>query len=198
MSTRSHPLCMTCATPSATPSAFASPVSRFPGTNISIARKSSRAPASPVMSSLLFFDVTDARARLLADPRIADATILKLYPDRLQITIDRAPAVRAVAERRPRQRDRRRRHRARAVRVAAVHPAADRSSDAAPKRAPRNFSRLLDRYPEIHDNVLRLDSGRRAALESAAEERPRRPAARSRHRGRTGRARRTRSRQEDS
>jgi cell division protein FtsQ len=38
-------------------------------------------------SSLLFFDVSDARSRLLADPRIAEATILKLYPDRLQITI---------------------------------------------------------------------------------------------------------------
>jgi cell division protein FtsQ len=38
-------------------------------------------------SSLLFFDVADARARLMSDPRIADATLLKLYPDRLQITI---------------------------------------------------------------------------------------------------------------
>jgi cell division protein FtsQ len=38
-------------------------------------------------SSLLFFDVSDARKRLMQDPRIADATILKLYPDRLQITI---------------------------------------------------------------------------------------------------------------
>jgi cell division protein FtsQ len=39
------------------------------------------------MSSLLFFDVTAARTRLMNDPRIADATLLKLYPDRLQITI---------------------------------------------------------------------------------------------------------------
>ncbi len=39
------------------------------------------------MSSLLFFDVTDARARLMSDPRVADATLLKLYPDRLQISI---------------------------------------------------------------------------------------------------------------
>src|SRR5262249_24507074 len=38
-------------------------------------------------TSLLFFDVADARARLLADPWIADATILKLYPDRLQVTL---------------------------------------------------------------------------------------------------------------
>lgn len=39
------------------------------------------------MSSLLFFDVTDARERLMSDPRVADATLLKLYPDRLQISI---------------------------------------------------------------------------------------------------------------
>ncbi|MGZ3409468.1 MAG: cell division protein FtsQ/DivIB [Xanthobacteraceae bacterium] len=39
------------------------------------------------LSSLLFFDVTAARSRLLSDPRIADATILKLYPDQLQIAI---------------------------------------------------------------------------------------------------------------
>ena len=38
-------------------------------------------------SSLLFFDVADARKKLVSDPRIADATLLKLYPDRLQITI---------------------------------------------------------------------------------------------------------------
>jgi cell division protein FtsQ len=38
-------------------------------------------------SSLLFFDVAAARTHLMADPRIADATLLKLYPDRLQITI---------------------------------------------------------------------------------------------------------------
>ena len=38
-------------------------------------------------TSLLFFDVADARTQLMADPRIGDATLLKLYPDRLQITI---------------------------------------------------------------------------------------------------------------
>ena len=38
-------------------------------------------------TSLLFFDVADARSRLMADPRIAEATILKLSPDRLQITV---------------------------------------------------------------------------------------------------------------
>ena len=38
-------------------------------------------------SSLLFLDADAARARLLANPRIGEANVLKLYPDRLQITI---------------------------------------------------------------------------------------------------------------
>jgi cell division protein FtsQ len=38
-------------------------------------------------ASLLFLDADAARAQLLANPWIADAAILKLYPDRLQITI---------------------------------------------------------------------------------------------------------------
>src|SRR5947209_15923235 len=38
-------------------------------------------------SSLLFLDVAQARARLEAIPWIAEATVRKLYPDRLQITI---------------------------------------------------------------------------------------------------------------
>jgi cell division protein FtsQ len=38
-------------------------------------------------ASLLFLDADAARARLLANPWIADAALLKLYPDRLQITV---------------------------------------------------------------------------------------------------------------
>jgi cell division protein FtsQ len=38
-------------------------------------------------SSLLFFDVDQARDQLKTNPWIADATVLKLYPDRLQIGI---------------------------------------------------------------------------------------------------------------
>src|ERR1700683_4796323 len=37
--------------------------------------------------SLLFLDAAAARARLLANPWIADAAVLKLYPDRLQISV---------------------------------------------------------------------------------------------------------------
>jgi cell division protein FtsQ len=38
-------------------------------------------------ASLLFLDAEAARARLLANPWIADAAVFKLYPDRLQITV---------------------------------------------------------------------------------------------------------------
>ncbi len=38
-------------------------------------------------ASLLFLDAEAARARLMANPWIADAAVLKLYPDRLQIAI---------------------------------------------------------------------------------------------------------------
>jgi cell division protein FtsQ len=38
-------------------------------------------------ASLLFLDADAARVRLMANPWIGDAAILKLYPDRLQITI---------------------------------------------------------------------------------------------------------------
>jgi cell division protein FtsQ len=38
-------------------------------------------------SSLLFLDVADARAKLEAIPWIAEATVRKLYPGRLQITV---------------------------------------------------------------------------------------------------------------
>jgi cell division protein FtsQ len=38
-------------------------------------------------TSLLFLDANDARSRLKANPWIADATVLKLFPDRLHIAI---------------------------------------------------------------------------------------------------------------
>jgi cell division protein FtsQ len=38
-------------------------------------------------SSLLFFDAAEARARLKAEPWIAEATVLKLYPGRLHIAV---------------------------------------------------------------------------------------------------------------
>ncbi len=44
-------------------------------------------------ASLLFLDADAARRRLLANPWIADAAVLKLYPDRLQITITERQAL---------------------------------------------------------------------------------------------------------
>lgn len=43
-------------------------------------------------TSLLFFDAEAARQKLKANPWIADATVLKLYPDRLQITVQEREA----------------------------------------------------------------------------------------------------------
>jgi cell division protein FtsQ len=43
-------------------------------------------------SSLLFFDVADARARLLTNPWIAEATVQKLLPDHLVITVSERAA----------------------------------------------------------------------------------------------------------
>ncbi len=58
-----------------------------PASSRSAARKSSPPPASTGRTSLLFLDVDEARDRLKTNPWIADATVLKLYPDRLQIGI---------------------------------------------------------------------------------------------------------------
>jgi len=43
-------------------------------------------------ASLLFFDVVDARARLLTNPWIAEATVQKLLPDRLVISVSEREA----------------------------------------------------------------------------------------------------------
>ena len=127
----------------------------LPATSISTARKSSRAPASPAQSSLLFFDVTDARAQLDGDPvdRRRDACASSI-PTACRSRIDEREAVRAVADRPAGQRHRRRRHGARAVRVAANYlGAAVRWSAAAPKSAARNCSRCSTAIPRSATNV---------------------------------------------
>ena len=73
-------------------------------------------------SSLLCLDAAAARDKLKTSPWIADATVLKLYPGRLQIEHQGARRLRAVAEGRAGFRDRRRRHRARAVLPASASP----------------------------------------------------------------------------
>jgi cell division protein FtsQ len=103
-------------------------------------------------SSTLFFDVTDARARLKTNPWIADATVQKLYPDRLQIAI-RERAAFALW-----QKDGR-------IDVIAddgtvLEPFISRGiaglplfvGEGAGSRA-RDFLALLGRYPDIRDNI---------------------------------------------
>jgi cell division protein FtsQ len=99
-------------------------------------------------SSLLFFDAEAARARLLADPWIADAAILKLYPDRLLITITERRAF-ALWQRNGQ------------VNVIAedgtvLQPFVEDRYRGLPlvvgsgaERRAKNFIGLLDRYPEI-------------------------------------------------
>lgn len=103
-------------------------------------------------SSLLFLDCDAARDRLKANPWIAEATILKLYPDRLHISIvERTPfalwqkdgQISVIA------RD-----------GTVVQPLADESNAKLPlvvgpgadKRA-NDFIALLNRYPSIRDQV---------------------------------------------
>ncbi len=103
-------------------------------------------------TSLLFLDVAEARKRLMRDPRIADAMLLKLYPDRLQITIQ---------ERRPFALWQKDRH----VRVIAgdgtvLEPYVERAFIDLPfvvgkgaERHAKEFLQLLDRYPDVRAKV---------------------------------------------
>ena len=103
-------------------------------------------------SSLLLVDVEAARAQLKTNPWIADATVQKLYPGRLQIT---------VTERRPLalwQKDGK-------VAVIAedgtvLEPSVARRFAFMPlvvgagaERRAKDFLALLDRYPDIRDAV---------------------------------------------
>jgi cell division protein FtsQ len=103
-------------------------------------------------SSLLFLDVADARVRLKTNPWIADATVQKLYPDRLQISVTERVAFALW------QKDGR-------IGVIAddgtvLEPYISRRflglplfvGAGAATRA-KDFSAVLDRYPEIRDNL---------------------------------------------
>src|SRR5437588_6798342 len=103
-------------------------------------------------SSLLFLDVTAARARLEAIPWIAEATVRKLYPDRLQITITEREAF-ALWQRQGKvsviAADG-------TVLAAAIEPRLAALSfvvgNGAAARA-RSFLAVLDQYPAIRDQV---------------------------------------------
>jgi len=103
-------------------------------------------------ASLLFLDVADARARLLTNPWIAEATVQKLLPDRLLITIsERHPF--ALWQKSGR------------VGVIAgdgtvLEPYVVRRYSALPlvvgtgaETRAKEFLALLDRYPDIRANV---------------------------------------------
>ena len=85
--------------------------------------------------SLLFLDAADVRDRLKAAPWIADATVLKFYPDSIQIDIVERTALRAVAARRQRVGDFRQGHGAAALHAGPVPLAAARGRQG--RRDPR-------------------------------------------------------------
>ena len=103
-------------------------------------------------SSLLFLDVADARTRLEAIPWIAEATVRKLYPDRLQITVTEREAFALWQQQ------------------GKVHVIAADGTVLAAKVEPRlaalpfvvgngaavkarDFLAVLDRYPSVRDQV---------------------------------------------
>ena len=132
-------------------------------------------------SSLLFLDVAQARAKLEAIPWIAEATVRKLYPDRLQITITEREAF-ALWQRQGKvsviAADG-------TVLAASVEPRLASLPFVVGKGAAakaRGFLAVLDQYPAIRDQVRASILVGGAALEPAAEERHRRAAARYEHR----------------
>ena len=136
-------------------------------------------------SSLLFLDAATVRDRLKANPWIADATILKLYPGQLQIDIVERSAFALW------QQDGR-------LSViaddgAVLEPYVSRRFVSLPlvvgkgaETRARDFLALLDRYPQVRSRDQGCDLRRRTALEPAAEGRSRYPPAGKRCRQRAG------------
>ena len=103
-------------------------------------------------ASLLFLDADQARTRLMANPWIGDAAVLKLYPDRLQITVTERQAFALW------QKDGR-------VNVIAsdgtvLEPFVERRYIGLPvvvgkgaEREAKDFLTVLDRYPDIRTMV---------------------------------------------
>ena len=137
-------------------------------------------------SSLLFLDAAAVREKLKANPWIADATVLKLYPGRLEIDIVERSAFALW------QQDGR-------LSViaddgAVLEPYLSRRFLSLPlvvgkgaETHARDFLALLSRYPQVHAVTKAAIYRRRAALEPAAQGRPRRPPARTRRRQRARR-----------
>ena len=87
MSARSSTASRTSATWRPMPWALALPRSRSPASGILNREEILATAGVNGRASLLFFDVADARARLLTDPWIGEATVQKLLPNRLMIAI---------------------------------------------------------------------------------------------------------------
>ncbi len=127
-------------------------------------------------SSLLFLDADAVRTRLKANPWIADATILKLYPGRLQIDIVERTAfalwqqgghLAVIADD-----------------GAVLEPYVTRRFATLPlmvgkgaETHAKDFLAVLNRYPQVRARDQGRDLRRRTALEFAAAGRPRYPAA---------------------
>ena len=123
-------------------------------------------------SSLLFLDAAHARARLLANPWIAEATVLKLYPDRLRIGIKERAAfalwqkdgqVSLIAA------DGTVLENTVPVQFAGLPLVVGQGAESEAK----NFLALIARYPEIGGQVTASVLVARAPLESASEKRRR-------------------------
>jgi len=103
-------------------------------------------------ASLLFLDADGARTRLMANPWIGDAAVLKLYPDRLQITVTERQAF-AIW-----QKD------GRVSVIAAdgtvLEPFVERRYVGLPlvvgkgaERSAKDFLAVIDRYPDIRSQL---------------------------------------------
>ena len=103
-------------------------------------------------ASLLFLDADAARTRLMANPWIGDAAVLKLYPDRLQITVTERQAF-AIW-----QKD------GRVSIIAAdgtvLEPFVERRYVGLPlvvgkgaERSAKDFLAVIDRYPDIRSQL---------------------------------------------
>jgi cell division protein FtsQ len=103
-------------------------------------------------ASLLFLDADAARTRLMANPWIGDAAVLKLYPDRLQITVTERQAF-AIW-----QKD------GRVSVIAAdgtvLEPFVERRYVGLPlvvgkgaERSAKDFLAVIDRYPDIRSQL---------------------------------------------
>ena len=118
-------------------------------------------------SSLLFLDAAQTRNRLLTNPWIAQAAVLKLYPGRLRIEIKERKAFALWQKDGRVYLDFRRRHRAGNLRAAALHVAA-----AGGRRRRRacgaGFPRPAQALPGNREIGRGFGAGRRAALEPAA------------------------------